>query len=90
MLFRPMAILFTAAGRTLHRTRVMLLAVCASSPLEQAQQMAASANDPLQRLAQLQAEAAKEHRLGVQGLYFPNVSSQFENLHFNQERRARC
>jgi outer membrane protein TolC len=53
--------------------------------LEQAQQMAASANDPLQRLAQLQAEAAKEHRLGVQGLYFPNVSSQFENLHFNQE-----
>ena len=52
--------------------------------LEQAQQMAASANDPLQHLAQLQAEAAKEHRLGVEGMYFPNISSQFDNLHFNQ------
>jgi outer membrane protein TolC len=53
--------------------------------LEKAQQMAASANDPLVHLAQLQAEAAKEHRLGVEGMYFPNISSQFDNLHFNKE-----
>jgi len=52
--------------------------------LEEAQQMAAGANDPLLHLAQLQAQAAKEHRLGVEGEYFPLISSQFVNQHFNQ------
>jgi outer membrane protein TolC len=36
------------------------------------------------RLAELQVRVAKEHRLGVQSLYFPNISGQLENLHFNK------
>jgi outer membrane protein TolC len=31
-----------------------------------------------------QVEAAKQHRLSTKSLYFPNVSTQFENLHFNK------
>ncbi|HSY66493.1 MAG TPA: TolC family protein [Terriglobales bacterium] len=53
--------------------------------LEEAQEAAAAANNPLVRLGQLSVEAAKEHRLGVQGLYFPNVGTQFANLHLNKE-----
>jgi outer membrane protein TolC len=52
--------------------------------LEQAQQMALGASNPLVRLGQLQVEIAKQNRLGVQGLYFPNIGSQVENLHFNK------
>jgi outer membrane protein TolC len=52
--------------------------------LEEAKQMAAGANNPLVRLGQLQVEAAKQHRLGVQGLYFPNIGSQVENTHLNK------
>jgi outer membrane protein TolC len=53
--------------------------------LEEAQAGAAAANNPLVRLGQLSVEVAKEHRLGVQGLYFPNVGTQFANLHLNKE-----
>jgi outer membrane protein TolC len=51
--------------------------------LQQAQQLAATASNPLERLGELQVEAARQHRLGVKSLYFPNVSTQFINLHFN-------
>ena len=51
--------------------------------LQQAQQLAAAATSPLVRLAQLQVEAAEQHRLGVKALYFPSVSGQLENLHLN-------
>jgi outer membrane protein TolC len=51
--------------------------------LQQAQQLAAAANNPLEQLAELQVEAAKQHRLGVKSMYFPNVSTQLENLHLN-------
>jgi hypothetical protein len=53
--------------------------------LEEAQEAAAAANNPMIRLGQLSVEVAKEHRLGVQGLYFPNVGTQFANLHLNKE-----
>lgn len=53
--------------------------------LEEAQQAAAGASNPLVRLAQLSVEAAKEHRLGAQGLYFPNIGTQFANLHLNKQ-----
>jgi outer membrane protein TolC len=53
--------------------------------LEEAQQGASGANNPLVRLGELSVEVAKEHRLGVQGLYFPNVGMQFANLHLNKE-----
>ena len=53
--------------------------------LDEAQQMAAGASNPLVRLGELQVEAAKQHRLGVQALYFPNIGSQFENLHLNKQ-----
>src|SRR5580692_4399138 len=53
--------------------------------LEEAQQAATGASNPLVRLAQLSVEAAKEHRLGVQGLYFPNIGTQFANLHLNKQ-----
>jgi outer membrane protein len=51
--------------------------------LQQAQQLAATASNPLERLGELQVEAARQHRLGVKSLYFPNVSTQFVNIHFN-------
>ncbi len=52
--------------------------------LDEAQQLAGGASNPLLRLAELQVRVAKEHRLGVQSLYFPNISGQLENLHFNK------
>jgi outer membrane protein TolC len=52
--------------------------------LDQAQQAAGEASNPLVRLGQLQVEAAKQHRLGVQGQYFPNLSSSYTGLHFNK------
>jgi outer membrane protein len=52
--------------------------------LDEAQQMAGGANNPLARLAALQVRVAKEHRLGVQSMYFPNIGGQFENLHLNK------
>src|SRR6267154_451019 len=52
--------------------------------LDEAQQLAGGASNPLLRLAALQVRVAKEHRLGVQSLYFPNISGQLENLHFNK------
>jgi outer membrane protein len=52
--------------------------------LEEAQQLAGGASNPLVRLAALQVRVAKEHRLGVQSMYFPNIGGQLENLHFNK------
>jgi len=52
--------------------------------LDEAQQRAAAANNPLLRLAALSVEAAKQHRLGVQSDFFPKITSSFANLHFNK------
>jgi len=52
--------------------------------LDEAQQAAAGANNPLVRLGELQVEAAKQHRLGVEAQYFPNLSSSFFDLHYNK------
>jgi outer membrane protein TolC len=52
--------------------------------LEEAQQAAGAASNPLVRLGQLQVEAAKQHRLGVQADYFPVLSTSFVDLHFNK------
>src|SRR5262245_46365394 len=52
--------------------------------LAQAQQIAAAPDSQLARLGELQVEAARQHRRGVQSLYFPNVSTQFEGLHFTE------
>jgi len=51
--------------------------------LQQAQQLAAAATNPLVRLGQLQVEAAEQHRLGVKSNYFPNISTQLYGLHFD-------
>jgi outer membrane protein TolC len=53
--------------------------------LEEAQQAAAGASNPLVRLGQLSVEAAKQHREGVQGLYYPNVSTTLLNFHLNKQ-----
>jgi outer membrane protein TolC len=53
--------------------------------LEEAEQMAAGANNPLVRLGQLQVEIAKQHRLGVQSQYFPSIGTTFLNDHLNKE-----
>ena len=53
--------------------------------LEEAQQAAGGAGNPLVRLAELSVEAAKQHRQGVQGLYYPNIGAQLANLHLNKE-----
>jgi outer membrane protein TolC len=53
--------------------------------LEEAQQAATGADNPLIRLGQLSVEAAKQHRLGVEALYLPNISTQFANLHLNKQ-----
>jgi outer membrane protein len=52
--------------------------------LDEAQQLAAGPSNPLVRLAALQVRVAKEHRLGVQSMYFPNIGGQLENLHLNK------
>jgi len=52
--------------------------------LDQAQQQAAQASSPLVRLGELQVEAAKQHRLGVQAQYFPALSTSFFDLHYNK------
>jgi len=52
--------------------------------LDEAQQAAAGANNPLVRLGELQVEAAKQHRRGVEAQYFPNLSSSFLDLHYNK------
>jgi outer membrane protein TolC len=46
--------------------------------------MAAGASNPLVRLGELGVEIAKQHRQGVQAMYFPNIGGQLENLHFNK------
>ncbi len=56
--------------------------------LDDAQQRAAGASNPMVRLGELQVEAARQHRLGVESLYFPNLGSQFDNLHFNKRPGA--
>jgi Outer membrane efflux protein len=53
--------------------------------LDEAQQAAVGPNNPLVGLGELQVEAAKQHRLGVQGLYYPNVSTFLDNLHLNKQ-----
>jgi outer membrane protein TolC len=53
--------------------------------LQQAQQLAAGAANPLVRLGELQVEAAAQHRKGVKAQYFPSVSGQFENLHLSEQ-----
>ena len=52
--------------------------------LDQAQQAATEASNPLVRLGELQVEAARQHRLGVEAEYFPNLSSSYLGLHFNK------
>ena len=51
--------------------------------LGQAQQQAAASN-PMAHLAQLQVEAARQHRLGAESDYFPKISSTLTNFHFNK------
>jgi outer membrane protein len=52
--------------------------------LEQVKQAAdpPAVSNPLARLGQLQIEAAKQHRLGVQADYFPKFGAVFANLHY--------
>jgi outer membrane protein TolC len=52
--------------------------------LLQAQQQAAAASNPMAHLAQLQVEAARQHRLGAESDYFPKLSSTLTNFHFNK------
>jgi hypothetical protein len=52
--------------------------------LEEAQQQAAAASNPMAHLAQLQVEAARQHRLGTESDYFPKISSTLTNVHFNK------
>jgi outer membrane protein TolC len=52
--------------------------------LVDAQQQAQVAAGPLQRLGELQVEAAHQHRLGVKSLYFPNISAQADYLHLTE------
>jgi outer membrane protein TolC len=52
--------------------------------LVDAQQQAQVAAAPLQRLGELQVEAARQHRLGVKSLYFPNISVQADYLHLTE------
>jgi outer membrane protein TolC len=52
--------------------------------LADAQQLAQAASDPLKRLGELQVEAARQHRKGVQSMYFPSVATDFLNLHLSK------
>jgi outer membrane protein TolC len=52
--------------------------------LEEAQENAMPAPNPLVRLGQLQVEVARQTRLGTESSFFPQISSTFSNLHFNK------
>src|SRR5215472_15972865 len=52
--------------------------------LDDAQKQAQVAAAPLQRLGELQVEAARQHRLGVKSMYFPSVSAQADYLHLTE------
>jgi outer membrane protein TolC len=54
--------------------------------LEEAQQKATApaANNPMVRLGQLQVEVARQTRLGTLSTFFPQIGSDFTNLHFNK------
>jgi outer membrane protein TolC len=52
--------------------------------LQEAQEKAAPANNPMVRLGQLQVEVARQTRLGTMSTFFPQISSTFENMHFNK------
>jgi outer membrane protein TolC len=52
--------------------------------LENAQEKAAPADNPMVRLGQLQVEVARQTRLGTKSSFFPQIGSTFENLHFNK------
>lgn len=52
--------------------------------LEEAQQQAAGAENPMARLGALQVEAAKQNRQVFTAQYFPQISGTFANLHFNK------
>ena len=52
--------------------------------LDEAQQQAQKAANPMFHLAALGVEAARQHRLGVQSDFFPKISSTFVNVHFNK------
>lgn len=52
--------------------------------LEQAKQSVAPARTAFLRLGQLSVDAAKQHRRGVQGDYFPKFGATFVNLHYTE------
>jgi len=52
--------------------------------LDEAQQVAAQAGSAVARLGQLGVEAAENHRRAVTADYFPQFSTVFWNLHFNE------
>ena len=54
--------------------------------LEQVKQQSANRalTNPLARLAQLQIEAARQHRRGLQADYFPKLGAAFANLHYSE------
>ena len=52
--------------------------------LEEAQQQAAGAQNPMVRLGELSVEVAKQNRQAFQSQYFPVISSTFANMHFNK------
>jgi outer membrane protein TolC len=52
--------------------------------LQEAQERAAPANNPMVRLGHLQVEVAHQTLLGTRSTFFPQISSTFDNLHFNK------
>jgi outer membrane protein TolC len=52
--------------------------------LEEAQQKAAPASNPMVRLGQLQVEVARQTRLGTMSSFFPQIGSTFSNFHYNK------
>jgi outer membrane protein TolC len=52
--------------------------------LQEAQENAAPANNPMVRLGRLQVEVAHQTRLGTMSTFFPQIGSVFDNLHFNK------
>jgi outer membrane protein TolC len=52
--------------------------------LQEAQEKSAPANNPMVRLAELQVEVAHQTLLGTRSTFFPQISSTFDNLHFNK------
>jgi len=82
---RPMAATSAAAVGAAHSDVTVTSTGARLITLQQAQEKAAPAGgNPMVRLGELSVEVARQTRLGTESTFFPQISSMFDNMHFNK------